>query len=69
MALDKIALKNGIKQLHTDMLTRDVDSNDEYATRLADLIDAFVKTGKVATGITVQVGSNTGATTSQGTII
>jgi hypothetical protein len=69
MALDKTALKNGIKQLHVDMLTRDVDSNDEYASRMADLIEAFVKSGKVATGITVQVGSNTGATTTLGNIV
>jgi hypothetical protein len=69
MALDKTALKNGIKKLHVDMLTRDVDSTDEYATRMADLIEAFVKSGKVAIGIAVQVGSNTGSTTSQGNIV
>jgi len=45
MPLDTAALKTGIKQLHDDMITRDVDSNDEYAQRLSDLIEAFVKSG------------------------
>ncbi len=69
MALDKTTLKNGIKQLHTDMLTKDVDSTEEYAIRMSDLIEAFVKSGKVQTRITVTVGSATGSTTSQGNII
>lgn len=45
MPLDKATLKNGIKLLHDDMISRQIDSNEEYATRLADLIEAFVKSG------------------------
>lgn len=45
MALDKTALKNGIQQLLTDMRTRDANADEEFATRLSDLVDAFVKSG------------------------
>lgn len=56
MALNKIQLKNEIKQILTDMENRTEDSKDEFATRLSDAIDAYVKgiqitytTGLVAT--------------------
>lgn len=45
MALDKPTLKAGIKNLLTDMRTRDTNADDEFAERLSDLIDAFVKSG------------------------
>lgn len=45
MALDKTSLKNGIQTLLTDMRSRDEDADDEFAERLSDLIDAFVKSG------------------------
>lgn len=72
MALNKTALKNGIKQLHDDMMQKQVDSNEEYATRLSDLIDGFVKTGTVNAGIAVSTtgtaAAQTGVTTGTGTI-
>ncbi len=45
MALDKTALKNGIQALMADMRTRDENADEEYATRLSELIDAYVKSG------------------------
>lgn len=43
MALDKGALKNDIKQLLTDMESKETDAKEEFATRLADMIDTYVK--------------------------
>lgn len=45
MPLDKPALKNGIQTLLTDMRTRDANADAEYATRLSDLIETYVKSG------------------------
>ncbi len=45
MPLDKPALKDGIEQLLHDMRTRDTNSDSEYATRLSNLIEDFVKSG------------------------
>lgn len=73
MALNKNALRNGIKQLMDDMRTREQDSNQEFATRLANLIDGYVKSGTVtvAAGIPVTTAgtatAQSGATTSTGT--
>jgi len=73
MPLDKNSLKTGIKTLHDEMMTRKVDSNEEYATRLSELIEAFVKSGDVKAGITVSTtgtaAAHTGATTGIGKII
>ena len=43
-------------------------SIEEYTERLASLIEAFVKSGEVTVraGITLQAGTYTGATTSEG---
>ena len=69
MALNKQALKQGIIDLHQDMLTKTNDSIEEYAERLASLIHDFVKSGEVTvkSGIPLQAGTYTGATTSTGT--
>ena len=73
MALNKPALKNGIKQLLTDMETKNEDAKDDFATELSNLIDTFVKgaTVTVAAGIPVATAgtaaSQTGATTATGT--
>ena len=69
MALNKQALKQGIISLQRDMLTKTEPSMEEYAERLASLIDTFVRSGKVTVqaGITLQAGAYTGATTSTGT--
>ena len=62
MALNKQALQQGIIRLQQDMQRKTDASMEEYAERLASLIDAFVKSGEV----TVQAGAYTGATTSEG---
>ena len=69
MALDKTGLKDGIKTLLTDMRTRDVVSDDEFATRLSNLIDVFVKTGDgiYQTGSLLQSGTT--AVVSSGIIV
>lgn len=73
MALNKPALKNGIKQLLTEMETKNEDAKDDFATELSNLIDTFVKgaTVTVAAGIPVATAgtatSQTGATTATGT--
>ena len=72
MALNKQALKQGIIDLHQDMLTKTNDSIEEYAERLASLIDTFVKGGEVTVQAGIQVSTagtaaaQTGATTSAG---
>lgn len=73
MALNKQALKEGIITLQRDMLTKTDASMEEYAERLASLIDAFVKSGEVTVGAGIPVSTagtataQTGATTSVGT--
>ena len=69
MGLNKEQLKQGIISLQRDMLIKPERSIEEYAERLASLIDTFVKSGEVTVqaGITLQAGAYTGATTSAGT--
>ena len=69
MGLNKEQLKQGIIRLQQDMLTKTDASMEEYAERLASLINDFVKSGEVMVqaGITLQAGAYTGATTSVGT--
>nr|DAX77242.1 MAG TPA: hypothetical protein [Caudoviricetes sp.] len=69
MGLNKEQLKQGIISLQRDMLTKTESSMEEYAERLASLIDTFVRSGEVTVqaGITLQAGAYTGATTSTGT--
>ena len=43
MALNKIQLKNEIKSILEDMETRETDSKQEFAERLADAIDSYVR--------------------------
>ncbi|EGV44308.1 hypothetical protein BZARG_792 [Bizionia argentinensis JUB59] len=43
MALNKSALKSEIVSIMTDMLTRETNSVDEFATRLSNAIDTYVK--------------------------
>ena len=68
MALNKEQLKQGIIRLQQDMLTKTDASMEEYAERLASLINDFVKSGEVTVqaGILLQAGAYTGATTSVG---
>ena len=69
MALNKEQLKEGIIRLQQDMLTKTDASIEEYAERLSSLIVALVKSGEVTvqSGIPLQAGTYTGATTSTGT--
>lgn len=73
MALNKAALQSSILGILTDMETRTVDAKSEFAARLADAIDAFVKTGTVPAGIPVSTtgsaSAQTGATTAPGSIV
>lgn len=75
MALNKPALKQGIKQLLDDMQKREQNSNDEFAERLSTLFETFVKSGTVTvqpgivlatTGMYASPGTTTG--TGNGTI-
>jgi hypothetical protein len=73
MPLDINSLKNGIKSLHDDMMTREVDSNQDFAERMSTLIHDFVVSATVTVAIGIPVStagtatSQTGATTSTGT--
>nr|DAI47758.1 MAG TPA: hypothetical protein [Caudoviricetes sp.]DAJ64166.1 MAG TPA: hypothetical protein [Caudoviricetes sp.] len=73
MALNKQALKQGIIALQQDMQRKTDSSMEEYAERLASLIEAFVKSGEVTVqpGISVSTAgtatAQTGVTNSTGT--
>ena len=66
MALNKSALKTTIVALLTDMLAKEENSIEEFATRLSDAIDVFVKSGTVNVTVattgsaTAQTGTGTG---------
>ena len=70
--LNKQALKQGIIALQQEMLTKTDAGMEEYAERLASLIDAFVRSGEVtvAPGISVTTAgtaaAQSGATTGEG---
>lgn len=72
MALNKEQLKQGIIALQQDMQRKTDASMEEYAERLASLIEAFVKSGEVTVqpGISVSTAgtatAQSGATTSEG---
>lgn len=62
MALNKNDLKNDIIQIMTDMRTREVNSDEEYAERLATAIDNYVKAATIiyTAGLTAPNGPVTG---------
>lgn len=68
MALDKSKLETEIKQLLEDMMKREENSFNEFATRLATAIDTYVKQGEIEYlgGLANSGGAVTG--TIQGTI-
>ncbi|MDM1045261.1 hypothetical protein HX004_10210 [Myroides sp. 1354] len=68
MALDKSKLETGIRQLLEDMMKREENSFDEFANRLATVIDTYVKEGEIEYlgGLANSGGAVTG--TIQGTI-
>lgn len=47
MALNKTELKTKIVTIMTDMMTREVTSIDEFAERLANAVDAYVKEAEI----------------------
>lgn len=47
MALDKTNLKIKIVELMTEMMEREESSIDEFATRLSNAIDDYVKGAKI----------------------
>jgi len=69
MGLNKTALKTSITILLTDMLSKEENSIEEFATRLSDKIDDFVKSGTVTVTVTTtgsatsHTGTGTGAVT------
>lgn len=65
MALDKTTLKSTIEGILTDMESRDEDAKSEFATRLSDAIDLFVKSGTV--NVTVSTTGTASAQTGTGT--
>lgn len=69
MALNKKKLIDDIIQIQKDMLKKEEQDFEDYAEKLASAIDKFVRSGEVTvnTGISVQVGTYTGVTTSTGT--
>lgn len=58
MALNKALLKNEIKSLLEDMMTREDSSFDEFATRLSDSIDQFVKGANIIYNSGLTAGGN-----------
>lgn len=69
MSLDTAGLKTGILSLLNDMESRNEDAKTEFASRLGDLIDLFVRSGTVVVepGIAVSTSGGAGATTAPGT--
>ncbi|WP_417289606.1 hypothetical protein [Corallibacter sp.] len=47
MALNKAELKSDIKSILEDMMQRENTSIDEFATRLSDSIDSYVKGAEI----------------------
>ena len=73
LAAGKPIFKQGYIQLQKDMLTLEVDSFEEAAEHIAELIITLVKSANVQSGITVSTTgtatSQTGITTSQGNLL
>lgn len=62
MALNKEDLKNNIIQIMKDMRKRTENADEEYAERLSDAIDSYVKAATIVytTGLTAPNGPVTG---------
>lgn len=72
LASGKTAFISGLVNLQQLMLTKEIDSFEEYAIEFAALVENFIKSADVKTGITVSTTGSataqTGSTTSQGTL-
>ena len=62
MALNKATLKTKIVGIMNDMLTRENTSVDEFATRLSNAIDDYIKEATInyTSGLTAPNGAVTG---------
>lgn len=62
MALNKADLKNNIVAILTDMMEREESSIEEFATRLSDSVDVYVRTAtiKYTSGLVAPNGAVTG---------
>lgn len=62
MALNKSDLKNDIIEIMTDMRKREANADEEYAERLANAIDSYVKNAAIVytAGLTAPNGPVTG---------
>ncbi len=62
MALNKATLKNGIVAIMTDMMERENNSIEEFAARLSDAVDEYVKGADIIyqSGLTAPNGAVTG---------
>lgn len=62
MALDKLTLRNDIVQLLQDMMLRETTSIEEFADRLSNSVDAYVKSADILyqDGLTAPNGPVTG---------
>lgn len=58
MALNKTDLKNKIISIMTEMLTKEENSIEEFATRLSDAVDDYVKQAKINYTSGLVAGSN-----------
>lgn len=73
MALNKAGLKQSLKDLLTQMETKNEDSKDFFAGKLADVIDVYVKSATIIIAAGVPVATTgtavaqTGATTAPAT--
>ena len=68
MGLNKAGLKEAIKAILTDMLTKEENSIDEFATRLSDGIDVYIKSGTVSVNVTTTGTATNQTGTGSGTI-
>lgn len=68
MGLNKAGLKEAIKAILTDMLIKEENSIEEFATRLSDGIDVFVKSGTVNVTVATTGTATSHTGTGTGTI-
>lgn len=68
MALNKGELKDTIVVLLTDMLSKEENSIAEFATRLSEAIDVYVKSGTVNVNVTTTGTATSHSGTGTGTI-
>ncbi|AZI53908.1 hypothetical protein EIB75_10600 [Epilithonimonas vandammei] len=54
----KQAAKEKVKQIHDDMLTREESSTEEYASRLIDALEEWIKEAAIKYTTGLVAGSN-----------